>query len=292
MEQTQGTQQTPRKRRISKRNRVKRRIRRRLILFVLLVCGVWILANNIRSEPESEVQEIVVEIPLVYEFNNDGFETGSGVRQSFARFNGQERRFVYLTFDDGPSEFLPQILDILRAYDVQATFFMIGNTFASPETHDIVRRVIAEGHYIGVHSMTHSYRRLYTQGYAVQEMIEAQRLLGEIIGFRPRLVRFPYGSEAGLTEAMRDEAYAAGLRMWDWTVDSEDWLHPDDPDKVLEITLEQIHGNREVILFHEMEVTIIVLPALIEHLQARGYEIRAYREERHFVLNHFNDDRF
>jgi peptidoglycan/xylan/chitin deacetylase (PgdA/CDA1 family) len=175
---------------------------------------------------------------------------------------------------------------------VQATFFMIGNTFVSPDTHNIIRRAIAEGHYVGVHSMTHSYTRLYTQGYAVQEMIDAQSRLGEIIGFRPRLVRFPFGSEAGLSVAMRDEAYAAGLRMWDWTVDSEDWMHPDDPDKVLEILKDSIHGNREVVLLHELEVTVIVLPGLIEHLLEQGYEIRAYREERHFVLNHFDDDRF
>ena len=289
MEQMQQVQQIPRKRRFSKRRRLKRRIRR-IIIFALFFCGVWLVAGQVTSE--SEAPEITVEIPLVYEFNNGDSPMGMGTRQTFARFNGQERRFVYLTFDDGPSEHLPRILDILKAYDVQATFFMIGNTFASPDTHDIIRRVIAEGHYIGVHSMTHSYIRLYTQGYAVQEMIDAQRLLGDIIGFRPRLVRFPFGSEAGLTEAMREEAYAAGLRMWDWTVDSEDWLHPDDPDKVLEIIKSQLHGNREVVLFHEMAVTIIVLPGLIEYLQEQGYEIRAYREERHFVLNYFDDDRF
>jgi len=289
MERMQQAQQIPRKRRVSKKKKIKRRIRR-IILFILFFCGVWFLTSQMRSE--TEAQKITVEIPLVYEFNNGESAAGMGTRQTFARFNGQERRFVYLTFDDGPSKYLPQILDILRAYDVQATFFMVGNEFASPETHGIIRRVIDEGHYIGVHSMTHSYRRLYTQGYAVQEMIDAQRLLGEIIGFRPRLVRFPFGSEAGLTEAMREEAYVAGLRMWDWTVDSEDWLHPDDPDKVLEITKSQIQGNREVVLFHEMEVTIIVLPGLIEYLLEQGYEMRAYREDRHFVLNHFDDERF
>ena len=255
---------------------------------VLVLCGVWLVANRMNAEEEVEVNS--VEIPLVYEFNSEGNQAWS--RQTFARFNGQERRFAYLTFDDGPSEFLPQILDILRAYNVQATFFMIGNNFANPETHDLLRRVIDEGHYIGVHSMTHSYRRLYVQGYAVQEMLDAQRLLGDIIGFRPWLVRFPFGSESGMTEAMLDEAYAAGLRMWDWTVDSEDWMHPDDPDEVLEIIQGQIRRNREVILLHEMEVTVIVLPALIEYLQGQGYEIRAYREERHFMMNHLEDDRF
>ena len=284
-EPAQGGQQIKRKRRSSRGRRIKRRIRR-LFLLSLLIFLAWFGHNQMSSE----ALETVVVIPLVYDFSNG--ESQPEVRQTFARFNGQQRKFAYLTFDDGPSKYLPQILDILKEYDVQATFFMIGNTFASPETHDVIRRAIAEGHYVGVHSMTHSYRRLYTQGYAVQEMIEAQALLSGIIGFRPRLVRFPFGSEAGLTSAMKDHAYQAGLRMWDWTVDSEDWLNPDDPDEVLEIVKEQIHRNREVILFHEMEVTVLVLPALIEYLREQGYEMRAYREERHFVLNHFNDPRF
>jgi peptidoglycan/xylan/chitin deacetylase (PgdA/CDA1 family) len=277
--------QSKRKKRPLRGRRIRRRLRR-LILFLLLAYGAWFGLNHISTE----AQEVVIEIPLVYDFNNGSNQPE--IRQTFSRFNGQERKFAYLTFDDGPSEYLADILDILEEYNVQATFFMIGNNFASPDTHEIIRRVIREGHYIGVHSMTHSYRRLYTQGYAVQEMIEARELLSGIIGFRPNLVRFPFGSGAGLTEYMKSQAYQAGLRMWDWTVDSEDWLNPDDPDEVLEIVIEQIHRNREIILFHEMEVTVRVLPAVIEYLLEQGYEIRAYREERHFVLNHFDDNRF
>lgn len=280
-----GKTQVRRKRRFSKKRRIKRRIKR-LFFLALIIFAAWFGYNHMTAEAE----EVIVEIPLVYNFSSG--ESSPEVREVFTRFNGQERRFAYLTFDDGPSAYLPKILDILQEYNVQATFFMIGNNFASPATHDIIRRTIAEGHYIGVHSMTHSYRRLYIQGYAVQEMIEAQELLSRIIGFRPRLVRFPFGSGIGLTEAMKSEAYEAGLRMWDWTVDSEDWLNPDDPDEVLEIVKEQIQGRREVILFHEMAVTVAVLPAVIEYLQEQGFEIRAYREERHFMLNHFDDERF
>jgi peptidoglycan/xylan/chitin deacetylase (PgdA/CDA1 family) len=286
MQQTVSEQIVPgQKKRVSKKKKIFRRIRR-LILLSLFAFGVWFFWEQ--NEPE--IQVIAVEIPLVYDFSNDNGE--GGVFPTLTRFNGQERMFAYLTFDDGPTGLLPEILDILKEYNVQATFFMIGETFASPYTHDILRRTIDEGHYIGLHSMTHIYSRLYAQGYAVIEMIQSQDLLYPIIGFRPRLVRFPYGSITGLTPALRDEAYQAGLRMWDWTVDSEDWMHPNDPEKVLEITKEQIRRNREVILLHELPVTVEILPELIEYLLERGYEIRAYHEDRHFMMNHFNDSRF
>ncbi len=212
-------------------------------------------------------------------------------KQPFAVFNGQERKIAYLTFDDGPSRFLPEILDILHEYDVKATFFMIGNNLKKDSRHDDVRRAVNEGHYVGVHSMTHDFQRLYKEGYAVEEMLEAKEILYGITGTSPKLVRFPFGSYPGLNEELRDETIAAGLRTWDWTVDSLDWKYPNDGEKVLENVQSQIRRNREVILLHELAVTVEILPELISYLKEQGYELRAYCESRHFTVNKFNDER-
>ena len=206
-------------------------------------------------------------------------------KDAIMEFNGQIRRIAYLTFDDGPSNYLPKILDILAEYDVQATFFMIGVNLANPNTHDYVRRAVAEGHYVGAHSMTHIYSRIFEQGYGVSEMLEAIDLIEEITGTRPILVRFPFGTAPGMTEYLASQVQAAGLRVWDWTVDSLDWRDNETAESILERTKEQIFRDREVILLHELSITVEILPDLIEYLLEQGYLIKAYDEDFHFPVN-------
>lgn len=212
-------------------------------------------------------------------------------KQLITAYDVHEGKIAYLTFDDGPTKFLPEILDILSEHGVEGTFFFTGKNMKNESLQDNVRRAVDEGHYVGVHSMTHSFRRLYTEGYAVQEMLEAKEVLYGITGTSPNLVRFPYGTYPGLNEGLRDELAATGLKTWDWTVDSLDWKYPNDSSRVLEVVKSQINSEREVILFHETAVTVEVLPAIISYLKERGYEIKAYSEFNHFTLNFFNDER-
>src|SRR5690554_3627506 len=107
---------------------------------------------------------------------------------------------VYLTFDDGPSKWTHEILDVLHAYDIQATFFMIGSNLEKPELHNGVQRASEEGHYVGAHSMTHDYDVLYKQRSFVPEMEQTIRMIAEITGISPNLVRAPYGSLPGLRD--------------------------------------------------------------------------------------------
>jgi len=210
-------------------------------------------------------------------------------KSAIMEFNGHTRRIAYLTFDDGPSYYLPQILDILAEYDVQATFFMIGVNLTNPNTHAHVRRAVAEGHYVGAHSMTHIYSRIFEQGYGVPEMLEAIDLIEEITGTRPILVRFPFGTAPGMTETLAAQVQGAGLRVWDWTVDSLDWQDGETRESILERTKAQIFRDREVILLHELSITVEILPDLIEYLLAQGYLLKAYDEDFHFPVNHIGN---
>ena len=69
-------------------------------------------------------------------------------------------KICYLTFDDGPSENTVKILDILKQYDAKATFFVIGNCIGE-ETREILERIIAEGHAVGLHANNHVYEKFY-----------------------------------------------------------------------------------------------------------------------------------
>ena len=81
---------------------------------------------------------------------------------------------------------------MLKKENAKATFFLIGsNVKAFP---DLVKREDAEGHYVGMHSMTHNYKKLYTEGHYVDEMKEDQGLIAGVLGKSPVLTRPAYGS--------------------------------------------------------------------------------------------------
>lgn len=205
------------------------------------------------------------------------------------KYNGQVRKVAYLTFDDGPNEYTEEILNILKSNGLQATFFMIGGQI--PSYKDSVNRLVKEGHYPALHSMTHSYQKLYNEGQIVNEMKQTQSILKDVTGVYSVLTRCPYGSMPGLTSALRDQMAAAGLKEWDWTVDSSDWKLAHNPSGIVQTVLEQSSENLEVILLHEKKQTVQALPALIAGLRSEGYEFEIYDPASHFSLNFWHDSR-
>lgn len=210
-------------------------------------------------------------------------------KQAPVKFNGQVRKVAYLTFDDGPSEFQKEILDILKDNEIKGTFFMIGSNIASHS--ESVKRLVKEGHYPGVHSMTHNYAKLYKQGQFVEEMKQAQNMVKDITGIHPKLVRCPYGSMPGLNQGLRDQMVAAGMKEWDWTIDSLDWKLPGNPNGVVQNVISGAKQDREVILMHEKKQTVQALQTIINDLRKKGYEFEVYEESAHFPLNFWHDDR-
>ena len=184
---------------------------------------------------------------------------------------------VILTFDDGPSQkYTPKILDILKTYDVPAVFFVVGTRVQdSPE---IVRRIVDEGHEIGVHTYSHpnianiSDLRLRLELHASQELIKS------ISGQYTNLFRAPYGfdenpetpSEARVLNLLSNEHYVVvGIE-----IDSTDWTRPG-ADKIVQTVTTLAQSNQgNVILLHDAggdrEQTLLALPRIIEALQETG----------------------
>ncbi|ABS21815.1 peptidoglycan-N-acetylglucosamine deacetylase [Bacillus cytotoxicus] len=212
-----------------------------------------------------------------------------------SKFNGQVRKVAYLTFDDGPGKYTAELLKILKQNDAKATFFLIGaNVKQYP---DLVKREKEEGHYVGMHSMTHNFKKLYTNGEYVKEMKENQRLIADIIGQYPKLTRPPYGSMPGLNEALRNKVVEADLKVWDWTIDSLDWKYNKMPvdaaaAKIAQNVLAGATNDQEVILMHDIHPqSVAAVPAIIKGLKEKGYEFEAYHEENHFPVNFWHDNR-
>lgn len=200
---------------------------------------------------------------------------------------------VYLTFDDGPSKWTGDILDVLKEHGIQATFFMQGDHLQKSFLQPDVKRAVEEGHYVGAHSMTHDYNELYKKRKFVSEMEEALNLIHSITGTYSQLVRPPYGSIPGLKDKeIRNQVIEAGLKVWDWTVDSQDWKYQNDPEKILNIIESETTKDVEVILMHEKEQTLKLLPNIIAYLKEQGYGFEVYRDQNHFPNNFLSDNRF
>ena len=102
-----------------------------------------------------------------------------------------DRKVVYLTFDDGPSDLTPAILETLEKNNVKATWFITG----MHTNLDNIQMVWDAGHQIALHSNSHSYKKIYKSADAFfADMDEIARKIHERIGIAPKLIRFPGGS--------------------------------------------------------------------------------------------------
>lgn len=207
------------------------------------------------------------------------------------QWNGKEQKVIYLTFDDGPTKLTDSILSILDKYNVPATFFFIGTKVN--QYSDQVKAVHEAGHYIGLHSMSHDKKVIYNpqQPHALsEELIQEQNLLESLIGVRPNLVRPPYGSVPGMTLQISDSLVDNGFKVWDWTIDSEDWRNKTTLG-IIDKIKSQTSAPMEVVLVHEKELTVEALSQIIEFFLEKGYEFRAYSPENHFSVNFVKDPR-
>lgn len=130
---------------------------------------------------------------------------------------------VYLTFDDGPSANTDQILDILDEYGVKATFFVVGKE----RYNDQYRRIVEEGHTLGMHSYSHVYRDIYESVEAYgQDLEKLHTYLYELTGVDSRIVRLPGGSSNTVSKDKIQDIIAylgqQGMTYYDWNVSSGD----------------------------------------------------------------------
>jgi peptidoglycan/xylan/chitin deacetylase (PgdA/CDA1 family) len=203
-------------------------------------------------------------------------------------------KVVYLTFDDGPNKYTPKILDILEKKKVHATFFMIeGHIKRNPK---VVNRIIQEGHYPGLHSVSHNARKLYrgsSKNVAI-EMEKTRKTLLRVSKFNSKLTRVPYGSKPYMKKPLRDALAKKDFKMWDWDVDTLDWKYNRiRPSKITSRVKSGIKGKKGpiVILFHDSKGTAQQLPIIIDYLKRKGYKMEAYHPDKHIVKNFWKDKR-
>jgi len=204
---------------------------------------------------------------------------------------------VYLTFDDGPSSNTGKILDILNSYGVKGTFFVVGRL--SDTTTPMYKRIVNEGHSIGMHSYTHVYSEIYANKDAfVYDIDRIQSLIYEQTGVLSKIYRFPGGSSNTVSRTdislLTEELDKRDIAYYDWNVVSGDassrYGLPKD-EIVRNCTQKALGYEEAVILMHDLPekaTTVEALPEIIEYFQSLGVEIAPIDEataEVHHELN-------
>lgn len=185
-------------------------------------------------------------------------------------------RKVYLTFDDGPSIYTDEILDILKEYHVKATFFVVGKEDAASQK--AIRRIVAEGHTLGMHSYSHKYSELYASREAFQEDFEKERdYLETLTESKIAFYRFPGGSSNTVSNVDMTvfAQYLAeqSVTYFDWNISSGDGGSKLlDVDTLVENSTQDLsRWNTDVILLHdsaEKPTTVEALPKIIDAVLA------------------------
>ncbi len=190
------------------------------------------------------------------------------------------KKVVYLTFDDGPNKYTPEILDLLDKYDMKATFFMLN--YSMKENPELVKQIEASGHGMGLHGVSHRKNIFYKDVKTpATEMSQANLTLENILGIQTKLVRTPYGSKPYLSDQQYQKLTDNGFLLWDWNVDSGDSSKAYVASKVIiDRVLTGLKAkSKPVVLLHDKECTADALETILIWMKKNGYESKSLTEE-------------
>ena len=177
---------------------------------------------------------------------------------------------VALTFDDGPdAHYTQRILDILKAEDVLATFFVVGEYVERyPE---LVRRIFSEGHLIANHSRSHGdFALLTNEDIIATELAPTSRAVETLTGYYPTIMRPPYGSlRQDSVQFLKDKDW----RIVRWSLDTFDWDNKrNGPEQIIGRIQAQHHKGAIILMHCNGPATTRVLSDVIKTLRDLGYE--------------------
>ena len=187
-----------------------------------------------------------------------------------------DTKYVALTFDDGPSAtYTPQYLDLLDRYGIKATFYNLGDNVL--ENPDLAREVVERGHQLCNHTMAHNQLTAVDADTIYNEITRSAAVIEQTTGVATTNLRPPYGDFTERSWLGSAGSITAAIR---WSGDSEDWRYTgltdaDTVKTIVDNTLLNVHSG-SILLMHDGggggDQDIAALPAIIERLQAEGYQ--------------------
>ena len=195
---------------------------------------------------------------------------------------------IYLTFDDGPNKgTTTNILNVLKKYDVKATFFIMGK--AADANQDLLKREADEGHAIGIHTWTHDYAQVYKSTTNFwNEINRTQELIKKVTGKETDLIRFPGGSsntvskhyKIGIMKTLTREVEEKGYGYFDWNIVSGDagdlksnTLEGQVKEEIENVTYSLSKARGNIVLMHDIkQTTSNAIETIIKYGLDNGYK--------------------
>ncbi len=255
-------------------------------IIVLIATGVGGALVLGRVIPEMEIKPLIIvvsgvvfSLALIFAAFSMYVNHGFGYQGDIIRRVITKDLLVALTFDDGPSsEFTPKILDILKAYDVQASFFVVGEHVRKyPE---IVSRMYNEGHDIGNHTYDHINVPTTAAPILSSQLVATNIEVMKVTGEHPMYVRPPRGM---YDARFRRLVELMGMQTVLWSLSSQDWRGAVSPEQMIDRLLSRVKPG-DIILFHDSgslirgegasrQRTVDALPRIIEELHDHGFRM-------------------
>ncbi|KIA98073.1 polysaccharide deacetylase [Flavobacterium sp. KMS] len=178
------------------------------------------------------------------------------------------RKKIALTFDDGPSETTLEILDVLKKYDVKATFFCIGKNI---EKHpEIIERILSEGHLVGNHSYSHSdFFDFYNAKKILEELRKTDALLEKFTSKKIQFFRPPYGVT---TPSIRRALKISKHKVIGWNIRSLDGGIKDQ-EIIYNRIIKRVSPGGIVLLHDTAKHSVLVLEQFLQFLQQNNYTV-------------------
>jgi hypothetical protein len=231
--------------------------------------------NNTNTTNTTETQSK----PTENKTNENKTQTNKVSENKTTTSNGKS--IAYLTFDDGPSSITNSVLDILKKYNVKATFFVINSGSYNKTT---LQREVNEGHTIGLHAYDHNYAIAYKDDNSYLDGIDKLRAKVKAdTGFDSHYIRFPGGSSntiskrysKGIMSRITKTAKQRGYKYYDWNVDDDDAGSARTADDCYNNVVKELRPNRSnIVLMHDFGTNkkiLEALPRIIEYCQKNGY---------------------
>lgn len=289
-----------------RRKRV-RRIKNTIILMIIMILLVPTLLSVFLMYKVMNLEK-KLDYYVAKEFGKDDYASDSSVVKAVTKKPGSvpqditkatatplqsplsspkiEKKKVYLTFDDGPSQYTKEILDILKAEKIKATFFVIGHE--DEFSKKMYRRIVKEGHTLAMHSYSHIYSEIYKSPNEFEkDLTRLQKYLTKVTGKKPKYYRFPGGSSNDAIRSLDEyvkKLEKNGVTYMDWNVVNGDGLKT----KLSKTQLVQnvMKGISEfdvsVVQMHDSsdkKMTVSSIKLLISKIKSSGYQVLPINEK-------------
>jgi peptidoglycan/xylan/chitin deacetylase (PgdA/CDA1 family) len=180
------------------------------------------------------------------------------------------KKIILLTFDDGPKEqeMNQSLIDTLKKHNAKAIFFL--NGYRIKQKPELVKLIHDSGNIIGNHAWDHDNLKDMPNAKIDQQVDDVQKIIKELTGQAPQFFRPPFGSGNDYLKAKIKENKMLYMTWSNGSLDWEMTNQKNDPNKVIENVMKQLHGGSNI-LMHELPWTVKILDTLLTQLEEKGY---------------------